>query len=61
MLETWFTSTLQNGSSMYKFRLDRKGGILNGTFFIPSLNIEQNPLRLLKSKLTTLISKIDHA
>lgn len=51
ILETWFTSTLQNGSSMYKFRLDRKGGILNGTFFIPSLNIEQNPIRLLKSKL----------
>ena len=56
MLETWFTSTLQNGSSMYKFRLDRKGGILNGTFFIPSLNIEQNPIRLLKSKLTDFIN-----
>ena len=36
---------------MYKFRLDRKGGILNGTFFIPSLTIEQNPTRLLRSKI----------
>jgi DNA modification methylase len=50
-LETWLTSTLQNASNMYKFRLDRKGGILNGTLFIPSLTIEQNPYRLLKAKI----------
>lgn len=56
MLQTWFTSTLQNGSLMYKFRLDRKGGILNGTFFVPSLNIEQNPIRLLKSKLIDFLN-----
>lgn len=37
----WLTSVLQNASKMYKFRTDRKGGILNGTLFIPSLNIEQ--------------------
>lgn len=47
----WVTSVLQNASKMYKFRLDRKGGILNGTLFVPSLNIEQNPYNLLKSKI----------
>lgn len=48
---SWITSTLQNASKMYKFRTDRKGGILNGTLFIPSLNIEQNPLNLLRAKI----------
>lgn len=47
----WLTSALQNASKMYKFRTDRKGGILNGTLFIPSLNIEQNPINLLKAKI----------
>lgn len=55
-LETWLTSVLQNASNMYKFRLDRKGGILNGTLFIPSLTIEQNPYRLLKSKINDFVS-----
>ena len=50
-LKIWFTSILQNASKMYKFRLDRKGGIVNGTLFIPSLNIEQVPGRLLKAKI----------
>lgn len=47
----WITSILQNASKMYKFRTDRKGGILNGTLFIPSLNIEQNPINLLRAKI----------
>lgn len=51
VLMSWFTSIQQNASNMYKFRMDRKGGILNGTFFIPSLSIEQNPSRLLKGKI----------
>lgn len=50
-LQTWLTSVLQNGSEMYKFRLDRKGGIVNGTLFVPSLNIEQNIHNLLKAKI----------
>lgn len=50
-LHTWLTSVLQNGSEMYKFRLDRKGGIVNGTLFVPSLNIEQNIHNLLKAKI----------
>ena len=48
---TWFTSVIQNASKMYKFRMDRKGGILNGTLFIPSLNIEQNPINILRAKI----------
>lgn len=31
--------------------MDRKGGILNGTLFIPSLNIEQNPINILRAKI----------
>lgn len=51
VLMAWFTSVQQNATNMYKFRIDRKGGILNGTFFIPSFSIEQNPSKLLKSKI----------
>lgn len=49
------TSVLQNASKMYKFRIDRKGGILNGTLFVPSLNIEQNPYNLLKNKIKDFV------
>lgn len=55
-LNAWFTSVIQNASKMYKFRLDRKGGIVSGTLFTPSLNIEQNPYRLLKGKIRDFIS-----
>lgn len=50
-LQIWLNSVMQNATFMYKFRLDRKGGILNGTLFIPSLTIEQNPKRLLMNKI----------
>ena len=50
-LTNWITSVIQNASKMYKFRLDRKGGIVSGTLFIPSLNIEQNIIKLLNSKI----------
>lgn len=59
MLTAWFTSVLQNASKLYKFRMDRKGGIVSGTLFIPSYNIEQNPSRLLRSKLKDF-SSIDY-
>ena len=55
-LNAWFTSVIQNASKMYKFRLDRKGGIVSGTLFTPSLDIEQNPYRLLKGKIRDFIS-----
>ncbi len=51
LLTNWLTSILQNASNMYKFRMDRKGGIISGTFFFPSLCIEQSPYKLLKDKL----------
>lgn len=54
-LSAWFTSVIQNASKMYKFRLDRKGGIVSGTLFTPSLNIEQNPYRLLKGKIRDFV------
>ena len=55
-LTAWFTSVIQNASKMYKFRLDRKGGIVSGTLFTPSFNIEQNPYRLLKGKMRDFAS-----
>lgn len=55
-LTNWITSVIQNASKMYKFRLDRKGGIVSGTLFIPSLNIEQNVLKLLKAKIRDFLS-----
>lgn len=56
VLTAWFTSCLFNVSKMYKFRTDRKGSILYGTYYIPSLNIEYNPLRTLKGKLRDFIA-----
>lgn len=56
VLTAWFTSCLFNVSKMYKFRTDRKGSILYGTYYIPSLNIEYNPLRTLKGKLKDFIA-----
>lgn len=56
ILTAWFTSCLFNVSKMYKFRTDRKGSILYGTYYIPSLNIEYNPLKTLKGKLKDFIS-----
>ena len=48
---TWITSILQLASKMYMFRLDRKGGFLTSALYIPSYSIEQNPYKLLKSKI----------
>lgn len=56
VLITWFTSAVQNATKMYKFRTDRKGGILNGTLFIPSLNYENNPSKLLRAKIKDIVS-----
>ena len=55
-LQAWFTSILLNVSKMYKFRLDRKGSMLYGTFFIPSFNVEFNPLRNLLAKVRDFCS-----
>ncbi len=55
-LKIWLTSIIQNATKMYKFRTDRKGGIVNGTLFIPSLNIEHNVFNLIKSKINDISS-----
>lgn len=52
LLMAWMTSSLQNTSKMYKFRTDRKGGILAGTLFVPSLNMEISANSVLKRKLS---------
>ena len=45
-----------HGSLLSFKMLDRKGGIVSGTLFTPSLDIEQNPYRLLKGKIRDFIS-----
>lgn len=55
-LETWLTSTLQRTTQCYKFTLDRKFGILTGTLYIPSLDVELNPINILKRKINDFSS-----
>jgi len=50
-LKAWFTSTLQRTTKSYKFTLDRKFGILSGTLYIPSLNVELYPINILRRKI----------
>ena len=52
------TSIIQNSTRMYKFRTDRKGGIVTGTLFIPSLNQENNIFNLCAGKLTAIINAL---
>lgn len=48
---TWLTSTLQRTTKCYKFTLDRKFGILTGKLYLPSLNVELNPINILRRKI----------
>lgn len=50
-------SSLIGNSKLYKFRFDRKMGNVSGTLYIPSLWTENNPIKLLRRKLSD-ISKI---
>lgn len=50
-LKTWLTSVMQRTTKCYKFTLDRKFGILTGTLYIPSLNVELNPVNILRRKI----------
>jgi DNA modification methylase/DNA-directed RNA polymerase subunit RPC12/RpoP len=50
-LQTWLTSVLQRTTKSYKFTLDRKFGILTGTLYVPSLNVELNPINILNRKI----------
>ena len=51
-----FTSGLANCSRMYKYRSDRKGGILTGTLYIPALNCEWNALEIINLKMRQTLS-----
>lgn len=55
-LQAWFTSVLFNVSKMYKFRIDRKGSMLYGTFFIPSFTCEFNPYKALAGKIRDFVN-----
>lgn len=52
------TSIIQNSTRMYKFRTDRKGGIVTGTLFIPSLNQENNIFNLCLAKLSSIATAL---
>ena len=58
-LKTWLTSVMQRTTKCYKFTLDRKFGILTGTLYIPSLNVELNPINILRRKIEDF-SSIDY-
>ena len=50
----WFTSVLLNSSKLYRWRINGKGGYLNGTLYVASLTQENNVIRLLKDKIKDL-------
>lgn len=50
-LKTWLTSVMQRTTKCYKFTLDRKFGILAGTLYLPSLDVELNPVSILRRKI----------
>lgn len=51
LLISWITSSLLNTTKMYKFRLNRKMGTVSGTYYVPSLWVEDSAPKLLKRKL----------
>ncbi|WP_286230462.1 DNA methyltransferase [Neobacillus mesonae] len=59
LLLGWFTSALLRTTKMYKFTLNRKMGTVSGTYYIPSLWVENFPDKLLKRKLNDL-SKVSY-
>ena len=50
-LIAWVTSSMTITTKMYRFRLNRKMGILSGTLFIPSLGTENVAFKLLRRKI----------
>lgn len=56
ILRAWLSSILLITTRMYAFRTDRKGGFMKGTLYIPSYNIEINPLHALRGKISGFIS-----
>ncbi len=53
-LSLLFTSILLNSSKLYRWRINGKGGYLNGTLYIASLLQINNPIKLFKEKINDL-------
>ena len=47
-----FTSILLNSSKLYRWRVNGKGGYLNGTLYVASLLQINNPIKLFKEKIS---------
>lgn len=58
-LTNWITSVMLTSTMMYAFRMDRKGGIMKGTLYIPSLIVELRPGNALMHKINAFV-KADH-
>lgn len=56
VLRAWLSSILLITTRMYAFRTDRKGGFMKGTLYIPSYNIEINPLHALRGKISGFVA-----
>lgn len=56
-----FTSILLNSSRLYRWRINGKGGYLNGTLYIASLTQENNVLKLFKEKIKDLKFNINQS
>lgn len=59
LLLGWFTSALLRTTKMYKFTLNRKMGTVSGTYYVPSIWVENFPEKLLKRKISDL-SKVNY-
>ncbi|MDT2394371.1 DNA methylase [Enterococcus avium] len=59
LLISWITSALLRTTKLYKFTLNRKMGTVSGTYYIPSLWVENTPEKLLARKISD-ISKVEY-
>jgi DNA modification methylase/rubredoxin len=60
LLLPWITSIIMIASRLYRFRLNRKNGIMTGTLYLPSFFCECNPYFLLKGKINGFVDSAYH-
>ena len=60
LLLPWITSIIMIASRLYRFRLNRKNGIMTGTLYLPSFFCECNPYFLLKGKINGFVESAYH-
>ena len=58
LLLPWITSIIMIASRLYRFRLNRKNGIMTGTLYLPSFFCECNPYFLLKGKIKGFVDSV---